>query len=235
MSEFRDKHREFGFSRVMDVVPYFLPDAGATDGQAYGVPPQERPYFLFVGRLETIKGLDDVIPQFAEIPAADLLVAGEGAHSEALRRVAHGLANVKFIGRVEPQALERYYRHAVALVVPSVGFETLGNVLIEVFRAGTPVIARRFGPFPEIIARSGAGLSFSTATELRGALDRLLGEPGERARLAAQARKAFAENWSEAVVVPRYLDVARRVALAKGRRALADSLGEPSFAAPRPV
>jgi glycosyltransferase involved in cell wall biosynthesis len=239
MSEFsREKHREFGFARPMDIVPYFLPllpQGGATDGASDGVRPQERPYFLFVGRLETIKGLDDVIPLFAGIPDADLLVAGDGAHSEYLRRQADGAANVEFLGRVESQALERYYRHAVALVVPSVGFETFGNVLIEAFRTGTPVIARRFGPFPEIVARSGAGLSFSTAAELRAALDHLLADPGERARLAAQARKAFAENWSEAVVVPRYLDVARRAALAKGRRALADSLGEASPAAPGPV
>ena len=72
MSEFsRNKHREFGFSRPMDVVPYFLPDA-AVDGRSDGVSPQERPYFLFVGRLETLKGLDDVIPLFGDIPAADL-------------------------------------------------------------------------------------------------------------------------------------------------------------------
>jgi glycosyltransferase involved in cell wall biosynthesis len=236
MSEFsREKHREFGFARAMDIVPYFLSEAPATNGQADGARPQERPYFLFVGRLETIKGLDDVIPLFAGIPDADLLVAGDGTHSESLRRQADGVASVKFLGRVEPQALDRYYRHAVALVVPSVGFETFGNVLIEAFRAGTPVIARRFGPFPEIVARSGAGLSFSTVAELRAALDRMLADPGERARLAAQARKAFAENWSEAVVVPRYLDVARRAALAKGRRALADSLGEASGAAPAPL
>ncbi len=236
MSEFsRNKHREFGFSRPMDVVPYFLPDVAAADGRSDDVSPQERPYFLFVGRLETLKGLDDVIPLFGDIPAADLLVAGEGAHSEVLRREARGLGNVKFLGRMEPEALEPYYRHAVALVVPSVGFETFGNVLIEAFRAGTPVIARHFGPFPEIVARSGAGLSFTTIAELRAALNRLLRDSDERTRLAAQARKAFAENWSEAVVVPLYLDVARRAALAKGRHALAASLEEPSRTAPELV
>jgi len=65
MSEFsRNKHREFGFPRDMDVVPYFLPDIGeAGEAGAAGEAgsPHERPYFLFVGRLEKIKGLDDVI------------------------------------------------------------------------------------------------------------------------------------------------------------------------------
>src|SRR5262249_44073756 len=79
MSEFsRGKHREFGFPREMEVVPYLLPDlpeereaSEASAGAAHA-----RPYFLFVGRLEKIKGLDDVIPVFARFHRADLLIAG---------------------------------------------------------------------------------------------------------------------------------------------------------------
>ncbi len=228
MSEFsRNKHREFGFPCPMEVVPYFVPEDATSHDPAEDAALQRRPYFLFVGRLEALKGLDEVIPLFGDIADADLLVAGEGAQSEILYRAARGLDNVKFLGHLSPKTLQRYYRHAVALVVPSVGFETFGNVLIEAFRAAVPVIARNFGPFPEIIAR-GAGLLFSTPAELRAAIDRLLADPQERARLAVQARVAFEENWSEAAVVPRYLDVVRRTALAKGQHALATSLGEQS-------
>jgi glycosyltransferase involved in cell wall biosynthesis len=209
----------------MEVVPYFLPDAeaGAAVDDASGVK-ERRPYFLFVGRLEQIKGLDDVIPLFAGFEQADLLIAGDGSYGEALRRKAAGFENVKFLGRLSPEQLEPYYRGAVAVVVPSVCFETFGIILIEAFRAGTPVIARRFGPFPEIVSRSGAGFSFSTPEELRAALERMMADPAERVRLGVQARRAFEAHWSESVVVPRYLDVVRRAALAKGRHALAQAL-----------
>ncbi len=53
-------------------------------------PPQERPYFLFVGRLEKIKGLDDVIPVFRDYPGADLLIAGDGEYAAHLRALAAG-------------------------------------------------------------------------------------------------------------------------------------------------
>jgi glycosyltransferase involved in cell wall biosynthesis len=233
MSEFsRDKHREFGFPRPMEVVPYLLPDERTAASKTDGDTSRRRPYFLFVGRLEAIKGLDDVIPLFADMKDADLLIAGDGTHEAELRRKAAGMDNVKFLGRLTPDELEPYYRNAVALVVPSVCFETFGIILIEAFRAGIPVVARRFGPFPEIVAQSGAGYSFETSDELRAALEHMLADPAERARLAERARKAFEESWSEEVIVPRYLDVVRRAALAKGQHELAATLQDTSRSVP---
>ena len=159
MSEFsRRKHAEFGFPRPMEVLPYFLPDEGEpVSAAAEDATVHPRPYFLFVGRLERIKGLQDVIPLFRDYPDADLLVAGDGDYAPDLRQQAEGMPQVRFLGRVDPALLSRYYRNAVALIVPSVCYETFGIILIEAFRQGVPVVARRFGPFPEIVARAGGG------------------------------------------------------------------------------
>ena len=158
MSEFsRAKHREFGFPRDMEVLPYFLPDPEPGGAKVEGASPHPRPYFLFVGRLEKIKGLDDVIPVFGEYSGADLVIAGDGDYAATLRERAQGLARVHFLGRVGLDELRQYYEHAVALIVPSVCFETFGIILIEAFKQGTPVIARRIGPFPEIVTNSGGG------------------------------------------------------------------------------
>jgi glycosyltransferase involved in cell wall biosynthesis len=217
MSEFsREKHREFGFVREMEVLPAFLPDVGE-EGTAVGdvLPPQERPYFLFVGRLERIKGLQEVIPLFAEYRGADLLIAGEGEYRSELCALAAGMERVHFLGQVPPEGLARYYRHAIALIVPSLGFETFGLVLVEAFRQATPVIARRLGPFPEIVEASGAGELFSNPDELVAAMRRLQGDADLRARLGAAGQRAFRDRWSEDVVVPRYLEI---VASAAKRR-----------------
>ncbi len=212
MSRFsRDKHREFGFPRDMEVLDCFLPDA-PPGGPVEDPRPQERPYFLFVGRLERIKGLDDVIPLFADDPGADLLIAGDGDHGPALRRLAQGVPAVSFLGRVSPDALDRYYRHALSLIVPSAGFETFGTIVIEAFRHGTPVLARRLGPFPEIVERAQGGLLFDGSDDLRSGMHRLIDDPGLRPRLAAAARAAFGAYWSESAVVPKFLELVRKIA-----------------------
>ena len=224
MSEFsRAKHREFGFPRDMEVVPYLLPDltegneAGGTSGEAL----PERPYFLFVGRLEKIKGLDDVIPVFARFDRADLLIAGDGDYAPALHALAGGNPRVKFLGRVPPADLSPYYRAAAALIVPSVCFETFGIILIEAFRQGTPVVARRLGPFPGILEHARAGDLFETPAELEAALHRYLDDAGRSERLGRAGRDAFTATWSESAVVPRFLSVVRRTAQAVGNARVA--------------
>jgi glycosyltransferase involved in cell wall biosynthesis len=226
MSEFsRDKHREFGFQRDMEVLPYFLPDpTSERPPVATGESPHPRPYFFFAGRLERIKGLDDVIPVFRDFSDADLLVAGDGTHGAHLRELAEGMPNVKFLGRIAPDDLRRYYQHAVALLVPSECFETFGIVLIEAFQQGTPVIARRLGPFPEIVAQSDGGELFSTRDELLAAMRRIQSDPGYRATLSLAGYRAYVERWSERAVVPRYLDIVRRAAQRRGSTRLLDRL-----------
>jgi glycosyltransferase involved in cell wall biosynthesis len=205
----RDKHREFGFPREMEVLPHFLPAAPAAHDP--GEPsPHPRPYFLFVGRLERLKGLDDVIPLFQGEGDADLVVIGDGTEAEALRRQASGMHRVVFRGHVGGAELDRHYRHAVALVVPSRGFETFGIVVIEAFRHGTPVLARDIGALPELVAQSGAGEVFQTNADLLAKMHRLQQEPDRRARYAAHAVGAFKDRWSEAAVVPQYLELVDR-------------------------
>ncbi len=209
----RAMHQAFGFRKPMHVIPYFLPDD--PPGDRPGDEIAEAPYFLFVGRLEKIKGVQDIIPAFAGRYGPRLVIIGGGEHEVALRRQAADMPRVEFLGRLAPSALSRYYEGALALIVPSVCFETFGIILIEAFRKSTPVVARRIGPFPEIVARGG-GVLFSNADELAAALDRLAGDALYRDRLAREAREAFDAHWREDVVIDAYLALLRDTARAKG-------------------
>lgn len=211
------KHRELGFPREMEVFPYFLPDldSGAEAAQPHGEP-TDRPYFLFVGRLEKIKGVEDLFPHFGNAAGAELWIVGTGEHEVALRRAAQGLARVRFLGRRTPEELRSLYRGALAVVVPSVCYETFGIILLEAFREEVPVIARALGPLTEIVQQSGGGLLFSTPEELRAALQRLAGDAALRARLGASGHEALCARWTERVVLRQYFDIIRRVATARG-------------------
>ncbi len=227
-SEFsRAKHREFGLRQDMKVLPYFLPEADPA--QAVEPTPHDRPYFLFVGRLELIKGLQDVFPAFDKYPDADLLILGDGEYGDELRRQAAGNPRIKFLGRKSLDELNAYYRGAIGLIVPSICYETFGIILIESFRLGTPVIARRLGPFPEIVERSGAGYLFSDETELLSAMAELQNDPGKRQAMSQSAISAFSEHWSEPAVLDAYAQAFAAAARRKGKTDLANRLAEKGF------
>ncbi len=116
------------------------------------------------------------------------------------------------------------YEQAVALIVPSSGYETFGIILIEAFREGTPVIARRIGPFPEIVNTAGAGLLFSGPDELLAAIARLQGDAALRSTLSQKARQGFEQYWTEDAVVPRYLEVMRSAAERSGHTRVVEAL-----------
>jgi glycosyltransferase involved in cell wall biosynthesis len=221
-SEFsRDIHAKFGFPRAMEVIPYFLPDTAHDRGAETA--PEPRPYFLFVGRLEKIKGVQDILSAFAGDAGPDLVVVGGGDFEAELKRLAADKPRVRFLGRLPAEEISRYYDGALALVVPSICYETFGIILIESFRNGTPVIARRIGPFPEIVGKGG-GVLFSSDAELRAAMARIAGDESHRAELSRAARAAFERCWRDDVVMARYVDLLRRTAVAKGAGELASRL-----------
>lgn len=223
-SEFsRRKHREMGFPRDMRVLPPVLDDVAP---DARGPSPHPRPYFLFAGRLERIKGLDDVLPLMRDHAEADLLVAGDGPHRGALEHIAAGSPRVRFLGRLEPAALGTCYAHALAVIVPSVGYETFGLAAAEAMRQGIPVLARRMGPLVDLVTRSGGGELFSTPAELAASMRRLQGDPARRSELGRSGRAAFLAEFSEAVVVPGYLDLVADAARRRGRRDVLSALGK---------
>ncbi|MCB2129668.1 MAG: glycosyltransferase family 4 protein [Rhodobacteraceae bacterium] len=226
-SEFsRAKHSEFGLRQEMTVLPYFLPDLPDLAEPYAGHP---RPYFLFVGRLEKIKGLQDVFPAMDRYPDADLLILGDGDYAGELKRLAAGRRNIQFLGRKSPDELNAYYRGALGLIVPSICYETFGIILIESFRLGTPVIARRLGPFPEIVERSGAGALFETEDELVGAMQTIQSDPETRAQRSKAALAAFAGVWREDRVMQAYGAAFAGAARRAGRAELARALEAGAF------
>ena len=76
----RDKHREMGLEveAPIEHIPNFLPTPEVQTVPADEDPPHPRPYFLFVGRLEKMKGVQVLIEAFRSYQKCDLLIAGDG-------------------------------------------------------------------------------------------------------------------------------------------------------------
>ena len=204
-SEFTmQKHREMGLQRPIAELPYFT-SRWSHDQPNEAYVPREVPYFLFVGRLEKIKGLQTLIPLFRRYRNAQLWVAGTGEYEKALWAMAADSPNIKFLGRQSGEQLRVLYEQAVATIVPSIWFEVFGIVILESFTQKTPVIVSRMGGMPKVVEDSGGGFVFNTESELLGAIDRLLNEPSLREQMGQRGYIALQQKWSAEVHIPQYL------------------------------
>lgn len=208
-----------GFPAPVHHLPDFLPASRNADVEGLPAPPVHRkPYFLFVGRLEKIKGVQVLIDLFRDYHAADLLIAGAGTYEGELRQLAAGLPHVHFLGRLDQARLQSFYRQAIAVVVPSLCFETFGFVVIEAFATKTPVIVHDIGALPEVVTSGGGGLIYRTVAELRAAVERLQAEPGLRRDLGEQGYRSYMERYTEVAHLRQYYALIEGIERARADR-----------------
>ena len=186
-------HASRGFPRPLAHLPNFI-DPVDQEWQTPGPRPQEKPYFLFVGRLELIKGLQTLIALWDRVPY-DLLVAGEGTYEPTLRAMAASNPRIKFIGATTQRALGPLYYHAIACIVPSITYETFGLASVESFARKTPAIVRDLGGLPEVIQDSGGGYVYRTDEELLRAIGELAGSERLRIDLGQKGYDGFMRWW----------------------------------------
>lgn len=201
------KHLDAGLDIPIEHMPYFLPTPPEEKENTETDEESVRPYFLFVGRLEEIKGVQNIIPVFKNKPEYDLVIAGDGEFAEALKEQAKDISNIKFLGRVDQKRLRSLYQSAVSVIVPSICYETFGIIIIEAFSRKTPVITNDLGALPEVVKDSGGGFIYSSEKELIEAMDKIAGDFGLREDLGKKGFAAYLKYWNEDAHLERYLSL----------------------------
>jgi glycosyltransferase involved in cell wall biosynthesis len=171
---------------------------------------------LAVGSIVPRKGYDNLITALGRIVDLPwrLVIAGDPTRSppttQALQDQIAALRladKVKLVGAVPPEQLTMLYTKADLFVLPS-HYEGYGMAYTEAIAHGLPVIGTTAGAIPEVVPReAGVLVPPDDVTELTLKLMRLIGDPVERARLAAGAR-AWANK------LPTWLDAGRLFAQA---------------------
>ena len=168
--------------------------------------PAEAPLLLAMGRLHESKAHDVSLQALAELPDAYLWIAGVGPLEAKLKAMAEGLGvagRVRFLGwRTDASAL---YRAADLCVFPS-RYEPLGNVVIQAWAHGLPVVAAASqGPKALIEdGRDGLLVPIDDAEALATAIRRQMDDPALRTRLAQAGLARVEAEFSEAAVVQQW-------------------------------
>ena len=168
--------------------------------------PADAPALLLLGRLHENKGIDVAIEALADLPHTYLWIAGDGPLRDALGELAasRGVEDrVRFLGwRTDVPAL---LTACDMLVCPS-RHEPLGNVIIEAWAHGAPVVAAESAGPSWLIedGKNGLLVPIDDAGALAKAVGGLMADHLRRQQLVAGGRAAYEARFTETSVVAEY-------------------------------
>jgi glycosyltransferase involved in cell wall biosynthesis len=196
-----DMHRENGVDAPIDVLPLF-----SSIDRPSNAPEIKRNRIVFAGRVMALKGIANLVRVVARMPDVELVVIGEGELRADLTAKYASHPNIRFLGKIDQQALADHYASAAAIVIPSIVPETFGLTLVEAAACGTPAIVRKgAGGAAEIVQATGGGLLYDGDQELAAAIRRLIEDRPLRDSLGALARSGYLARYTQEKHVAAYL------------------------------
>lgn len=179
----------------------------------------ERPFILFIGRLNDIKGPDLLLEAYCKLQKSfpvehDLLVVGpDGGLLTQLKDsvMKHDMADrVHFVGFLGGEEKSQAYHASSFLVIPS-RREAMSIVVLEGGLAGKAVLITDQCGFPEL-GEIGGGLVVPASVEgLSEGLRHMLEDPERLVAMGLKLQKNVCENYLWSSVVSRYLDLYKNV------------------------
>ena len=190
--------------------------------EAINIPCNNR-LLLFVGRIEPLKGLPNLICALDLIRKSNdpvsncycLVVIG-GDPDASSETMTEEMARVKmlckelevddlvvFLGKKSQETLPYYYSAADVLIMPSY-YESFGMVALEAMACGTPVIASQVGGLPFLVKNGETGFVVpgGSPEALVDPLMALMTQPELRAKMGKQAAN-YALNYSWELITQR--------------------------------
>ena len=188
----------------LKVIPNWLPEVPELrDWQA----PRECDPFrlLYVGRLERLKGIEDLIEAVRSLDSVVLDVVGDGIDLDALRRKAVGLP-IHFHGFKKDCA--SFFRNADLLVFPSYS-EGLPQVPIESMSYGTPCLV---SDIPAVLETTDNGrvaevFRCGDVVDLVNKINRLRQSPDRLKALSQAGYDRVRTTYTEEQIRPMYLEL----------------------------
>lgn len=192
---------------IAHAVPLDRKDAGV---------PEDEPIFIWVGRLDPVKGFEEMIEGFA-LAAAErpcrLWLVGEGPYRaavEALVRKFKLTHRIQLLGNRDD--VPRLLRTANVFLLPS-RTEGRPNALLEAMAAGLPPITTDIAGCREVVDAEKTGLLVPVRhpQEIAKAIIRLIKNKDLARRIGRAAGEAAAQHFSHIDQFRQYRDLYRRL------------------------
>ena len=191
---------------------------------APALPASDRARIIVPRRLFEKNGVEFFVramPLIVEQVDAEAVIVGDGPERAALEELAQGLQmsdRIQFLGVRPNTEMPGLLSSGRVAVFPSL-MEATSIAALEAMSCEVPVAASRVGGLPEIVDESvGALFEPANPTELAHAVIGLLGRSDLR-DVGAEARRRVVDNWSNARLTDRHLEIYQAVLERSSREA----------------
>lgn len=153
-------------------------------------------YFVYIGRLDEIKGINFLIEAWKEIDEnIDLYVIGTGPEEEKVKTFIeeNNIKNIKLLGFMRRENAFEIIRKSRAVIAPSKCYEGFPMSIAEGFSLGVPIIGSKLGNIESIINDSINGLLFEMCNKknLKEVIEQVFYNKEENKVLGENAYKEF--------------------------------------------
>lgn len=169
---------------------------------------ERAPAFLFLGRLEESKGVNELFDAFSivkrEFGDAQLWCGGYIAKDlEERVNLAAEDESVRILGWLQGEEKERVLREAMVFVLPS-WWEGMPISILEAMAVGLPIVASDVGGIPDVVTDGTEGLLVKPrdAQGLAEAMASLLRDDEARERMGRDARQKIDRQYSSDRILP---------------------------------
>lgn len=120
-------------------------------------------YYVFVGRLEPLKGIRLLINAFILMPDKQLKIMGDGPLMEWAKNMVKekNALNIELLGRKEVKEYASILAGAKALVTTSQCYETFGMSIAEAYSVCTPAIVGNMGNLGDLVIEGVTGFHYT--------------------------------------------------------------------------
>lgn len=164
----------------------------------YGVGIDVEDYYVFVGRIEEIKGIELLLEAFKMMPDRKLKIIGNGELKKDISEKIENIdiQNVEMLGWQKHEKVQKYIQRAKGLIMCSQWYETFGMVIIEALSCGTPVIVGDIGNIKELVipGETGEKFTYNSSRSLLEAIERF--EAGNKKNYRDNAYTFYKDNFA---------------------------------------